>query len=96
MAIIDDSYKKVVLDDTQKEAVKSAVKDWVDGQVSGLSDDEKRVVLPKLRGYVNQCVGEVSLPTGVDRVDGYAIRPLLNEVINEEIALLPVPEEPAP
>ncbi len=91
----DKAYEPVVLDDDQKTAVKTKVKGWVDIQVNGMTDDEKRSALPQLKSYVNQCVGAVmgSLPTGVDRVDGGSVRPILNEVVDEAVAELPEPPE---
>lgn len=34
------------------------------------------------------------LPTGIDRVDGYCVEPILNEVIDEMLGQLPKLEPP--
>lgn len=43
--------------------------------------------LNTLKKYVQDCVSYVNenIPVGLDRVDGYCIRPILNEVVNNEI-----------
>lgn len=98
--IIDtlNPYTPVVLDEEQQAAVKPSVIDWMNAEIDGMTDDQKRRALPQLRKYKTQCVAYVmaNLPDGVDRVDGPSIKPILNQCIDEAINALPPVEEPEP
>ena len=71
-------------------AVKNRVVSFVES-VIGSTDDEKRIDLPKVSDYLHQAIDYVmnDLPTGVERVDGEVIRPILSLVVKEKIDALP-------
>ena len=86
----DDSY--VQADVSGKETETKAVVSTYVATLEGGTDDEKRKNLPIIKKeYLHGAVDYVNanLPSGVTRVDGYVIRPLLDEVCNEKIAALP-------
>ena len=76
-----------------EEAIKNRVESFVDSLV-GETDEEKRINLPKIKNLLHGAVDAVmeDLPSGVDRVDGTIIKPVLDEVVNEKLSALPVEE----
>jgi len=88
----------VPADITDKENdVKIKIDNFVES-LKGSTEDEQRINLPIIKKMVQKAVSYVmlNLPTGVDRVDGACIRPLLNEVVDGKINALPVIEEEPP
>ncbi len=74
--------------------VQSVVEAFVDA-VEGSTNDEKRRNLPVIRKLIHEAVDHVqaNLPAGVTRVDGYAVQPVLESVVDTRIAALPAPAE---
>ena len=77
-----------------EDAVKSVVSDFVDAN-KGETVDLQRGRLPKIKNYIHECVDYLmsNLPAGVERVDGYIVKPFLKQVCNEKISELPPVEE---
>lgn len=71
--------------------VKSIVVSYVESE---MIEGKERLILSKLEKYLHLAVDYVmnNLPTGVERVDGNVITPILKEVILEKLANLPQPE----
>jgi len=71
--------------------VKTKLGTFVDS-IKGESESVQRINLPKIKKELHMAVDSVmdDLPNGVERVDGSVIQPILNEVVNEKIAKLPV------
>lgn len=90
--IEDNTYESPSIEG-HETAVKNRVTSYVESEM-GETVEEQRINLPKLKKYLHLAVDYVmnDLPSGVDRVDGKIIKPILNEVIGEKIAELPVPE----
>jgi hypothetical protein len=89
-----DRYKTVSLDAMQTEAVRTKVAAFV-AAVSGATDEEKRRNLPKVAKLVHDATDYVQadLPSGVIRVDGTSVKPLLESVVEEAITALPKPAQ---
>ncbi len=84
----EDIYAQATIEG-HETATKTRVTTFVDSfELDNASD------LNKLKLHLHEAVSYVqdNLPTGVDRVDGYVIQPILNLVISEKIAKLPQPE----
>lgn len=81
----------------QESKVATKVGEFIDA-VKGATNAEKRRNLPVIRRLIHEAVDYVQadLPVGVDRVDGYVVQPILEVVVDERIAALPVepPEIP--
>lgn len=93
MTLIDnDSYQSPSIEGKEAD-VKSVVEAFVDS-VKGDTEDEQRINLSILKNRLHMAVDYVmvNLPSGVERVDGSVIQPILDEVINEKLAELPIPE----
>lgn len=71
--------------------VKSIVVSYVESE---MIEGKERLILSKLEKYLHLAVDYVmaNLPTGVERVDGNVITPILKEVITEKLVSLPQPE----
>lgn len=78
-----------------EEAIKATITAFADTAFAGASDDEKRVLLNQALGANDIITAFVmeNLPEGLTRVDGVVIRPLLKEVVEVQLALLPEPSE---
>jgi len=85
----DKSYIEAVIVDEKKTTVKSVVSNLIK------TYKQDAGTLNKLKKDLHLVVDHVQahLPDGIDRVDGYSIRPILDEVIQESIAALPKPKE---
>lgn len=75
-------------------AVKNRVISFADYILANKTDEEKRQLLGIAMEGLHLAVDYVmsNLPTGVDRVDGKVIRPILKQVVQEKLAELPEPE----
>ena len=84
----DDGYVKASVDVVKVESVVSV---FVDSFLT-LDNVVNRRVLNVLRNRVQDCVDFVmgNLPVGVDRVDGYVVRPILEKVVSVKLSDLPV------
>jgi len=85
-----ESYNKAAVDD--QKSIRTLVEHFVALNQGG-TDEGKRANLPRLVKAVQPAVDYVmsKLPEG-QRVDGYLIRPLLEEVVAKAISELPEPE----
>ncbi len=85
MDLKDISYKGAKISG-HETALKNRIVDFVES-FEGKTDDEKRSNLPKIRVSVLDCVSYVArnLPKGVDKVDGWVIQPLLDEVVKGKL-----------
>ncbi|MFW6173393.1 MAG: hypothetical protein ACOC5T_06580 [Elusimicrobiota bacterium] len=88
----EDTYEKADISENEDE-VKTVVETFVDNN-KGDTTELQRTRLPKLKNKKQEAVDFVmnNLPTGVTRVDGYVIGPILKTVVNEKISELPEPE----
>jgi len=86
----NNSYQQAIIEG-HETAVKNRVVAFVDSE---LVEGKERQILSKLGNYLHSAVDYVMahLPTGVTRVDGAVIKPILEQVITEKIASLPVEE----
>lgn len=85
-----DTYQPADITGHEK-AVKNRVKSFVE---SVLVEGQERVILARLNRFLHNAVDYVmnDLPTGVDRVDGVVIKPILNEVVKEKLEEFPIEE----
>jgi len=95
--LLSEEYKKAIVPEEKKTDVETLVENVI-LDFAGSTDDEKRANLPKLPGNVSvihAVVDELmsNLPSGVERVDGYTVRPLIKKIVLEQISKLPKPKE---
>jgi hypothetical protein len=88
----DNKYESPSIEG-HETAVKNRVVSFVESEM-GETVDEQRINLPKLKNYLHSAVDFVmnDLPSGVERVDGKVIKPVLIDVIQEKISVLPKQE----
>lgn len=88
--INDNIYVSPIIEGHESK-VKSIVVSYVESE---MIEGKERLILSKLEKYLHLAVDYVmaNLPTGVERVDGNVITPILKEVITEKLVSLPQPE----
>jgi hypothetical protein len=87
-------YVPVILTDEEKVVVKQVVNVIGDQIQAQLTDAEFIAEVSKIQPTVQFLVGAVNenLPEGVTKVDGYALTPIVKEVIAERLALIAAKE----
>lgn len=90
--MITDNTYQIPSISGHETAVKNRVTSFVESE---LIEGSERFILNKLKNYLHSAVDYVmnDLPSGVERVDGTIIKPILNEVISEKLSQFIVEEE---